>query len=127
MRSWPDDIRAYTRYMPSRRLTHTLARVADRAPGLKRVPVVKLLTAAELVITARRHLGRLTPEERRRIATLIRVGRGRRRNLSEDEREELAGLIAKVEPRLLAGQAIDAFSPVPLPRRLVYGRRAAAR
>lgn len=127
MRSWPDDIRAYTRFMPSRRLTRTIARVADRAPALKRVPVVKLLTAAELAVTARDHLRRLTPEERRRIAALIRIGRGRRRNLSDQEREELASLIAKVEPRLLAGQAIDALSPVPLPRRLLYGRRAAVR
>jgi hypothetical protein len=111
--------------MVSRRLARTLAHVADRAPVLKRVPVVKLLAAAEVAITARDHLRRLTPEERRRIATLIRIGRGRRRNLSEAEREELASLIAKVEPRLLAGQAVEALSPVPLPRRLVYGRRAA--
>lgn len=111
--------------MPSRRLTRSLARLAEHAPALKRVPVLKLLAAAEVAVAARDHLARLTPEERRRIATLIRVGRGRRRNLSETERQELAALIAKVEPRLLAGQAVEAFSPVPLPRRLVYGRSGA--
>jgi hypothetical protein len=111
--------------MASRRLTRSLARVAQRAPALKRVPVLKLLAAAELAVATRDHLRRLTPEERRRIATLIRVGRGRRRNLTEAEREELSALIAKVEPRLLAGQAVEAFSPVPLPRRLVYGRARA--
>ena len=113
--------------MASRLITRSIAHVAERTPVLKRVPVLKLLAAGELVLAVRRHLLRLTPQERRRIATLVRVGRGRRRNLTEEEREELSSLIAKVEPRLLAGQAIDAFSPVPLPRRLVYGRRTPAR
>jgi hypothetical protein len=108
--------------MPPNRLTRTIAHGAAHAPGLKRVPVLKLLAAAEVAMLARDHFTRLTPLERRRVVALVRVGRGRRRNLTDAERDELSALIAKVEARLLAGQAVDAFSPVPLPRRLLYGR-----
>ena len=108
--------------MAPNRLTRSLARGAAHAPVLKRVPVVKLLAAAEVAMLARDHFQRLTPQERRRLVELVRVGRGRRRNLTEAERDELSGLVAKLEPRVLAGQAVDAISPVPLPRRLVYGR-----
>jgi hypothetical protein len=90
---------------------------------LKRVPLVKLLAAAELALLARDHLRRLTPAERRRLLSLVRAGRGRRRNLSAHERAELTALIAKVEPRLLAGAAAERLSPVPLPRRLLFGPR----
>jgi hypothetical protein len=51
----------------------------------------------------------------------VRIGRGRSRNLTGAERDELAGLLAKLQPRLLMGEAIDRLSPVPLPRRLVFG------
>ena len=40
-----------------------------------------------------------------------------------NERDELTDLVAKMEPRLLAGHAVDKLSPVPIPRRLVYGPR----
>ncbi len=96
---------------------------ADHVPGLKRVPVLKLLAAAEIALLARDHLMRLSPEQRRRLVQLVRIGHGRRRNLSDQEQDELARLIAHLEPRLLAGQAVDRLSPVPLPRRLVYGPR----
>lgn len=93
-------------------------------PALKRVPVLKLLAAAELVLLARDHAARLTPAERRRLVALVRIGRGRRRNLSPEHQQELAALIAKTEPRALVGTAAERLSPVPLPRRLLYGRRA---
>jgi hypothetical protein len=32
-------------------------------------------------------------------------------------------LVAKLEPRLLIGEAVERLSPVPLPQRLVYGGR----
>jgi hypothetical protein len=110
--------------MPATPLVRTLARAAAKAPGMKRLPVVKLLVAAELAVLARDHVQRLTPAERRRVVELVRIGRGRPRNLSRADRDELAALVAKAEPRLLAGHAVDALSPFPLPKRLVYGRRA---
>jgi len=66
---------------------------------------------------ARDHLMRLTPEERRRLVVLVSRGRGRASRLEHAERDELATLVAKLEPKLLAGAAADKLSPVPLPKR----------
>ena len=109
--------------MPPRYVWRPVTYAAGHVPGLKRLPVLKLLAAAEIALLAHDHLMRLNPDERRRLVALVRAGHGRRRNLSEAERDELATLIANLEPRLLAGAAADKLSPVPLPRRLVYGPR----
>jgi hypothetical protein len=100
------------------------ALAVGRVPGVRRIPVLKLVAAAEVAMLAHNHLMRLDRTERRRLFELVRIGRGRRRNLTEAEGDELAGLVAKTEPRLLAGLAADKFSPVPLPRRFVRGPRA---
>lgn len=99
-----------------------LARGASHMPGLRRLPVFKLLAIAEIAVLAADHVKRLDPDERRRLVELIKLGRGRTGNLSAAEREELATLVAKTEPRLFAGLAADKLSPVPLPRRFVHGR-----
>lgn len=99
-----------------------LARGASHMPGLRRLPLFKLLSIAEIGILAADHVKRLEPDERRRLVELVRLGRGRTGNLSAAEREELAGLVAKTEPRLFAGLAADKLSPVPLPKRFVHGR-----
>jgi hypothetical protein len=109
--------------MAGRIVTWSLGHSVSRVPGLRRVPVLKLLAAAEIALLAHDHVTRLDRHERRRLYELIRTGRGRRRNLSESEREELETLVAKMEPRQLAGQAVDKLSPFPIPRRLVYGPR----
>jgi hypothetical protein len=87
------------------------------------IPVARLLAAGQIVLLARRHWHRLEPIERRRLIALVRQGRGRSRNLSPDDRDELARLVAKADPRLFAGLVAQKFSPVPLPRRVVRGRR----
>ena len=92
-------------------------------PGLRRLPVFKLISIAEIGLLARDHVLRLTPQERRRLLELIRDARGRPSQLSRAERDELAELVARLEPRLLAGEAADRISPVPLPRRIVRGSR----
>lgn len=89
----------------------------------RRLPVGKLLILGEIVILASEHVRRLDPAERRRFLELMRRGRGRRRNLSPDERAELAALIAKADPRLFAGLVAQRLSPVPLPDRVVRGKR----
>jgi hypothetical protein len=104
-------------------VTWAVARSVTHVPGLKRVPVLKLIAVAEVAMLAHEHVARLDSHERRRLFELIRTGRGRRRNLSEPERDELADLVSKMEPRLLAGHAVDRLSPVPIPKRLVYGPR----
>lgn len=87
------------------------------------MPVLKLLAAAEVAMLARDHVMKLDRSERRRLVELVRIGHGRPSHLSESEREELARLIALMEPRLLAGHAADMLSPVPLPNRIVEGPR----
>jgi hypothetical protein len=105
--------------MPRRILTRALSRL----PGLRRLPVFRLLAIAEIGMLARKHLTRLDRTERRRLLELVRKGRGRSRNLEPREREELAALVAKLEPRHFAALAADKLSPVPLPRRFVTGSR----
>jgi hypothetical protein len=53
---------------------------------------------------------------------LVRTGRGRTNRLTTREHDELEALIAKLEPRRLFGDAAGKLSPVPIPRRLRYGR-----
>jgi hypothetical protein len=99
-----------------------VGRTAEKVPGLRRLPVAKLLVAAELAIVARDHLARLTPDERRRLVALVRLGRGRRGRLSDGQRRELEALLAKLGARRFVGEAVDRLSPVPLPGRVLYGR-----
>jgi hypothetical protein len=107
--------------MPSGLFNTTLGKASGRVPGLRRIPMIQLLSAAELAMLARDHVTRLTPPERRRFLTLVRTGRGRRSRLTDDEHDELEGLLGKLQPRLLVGEAINRLSPLPLPRRLVFG------
>lgn len=79
------------------------------------------------MLLAHHHVHKLEPHERRRVVALVRAGRGRRRNLSAAERDELAALVAKAQPRLFVGLAAQKLSPVPLPKRVVYGRRGRSR
>lgn len=88
-----------------------------------KVRLTALLAAADVVMLAHRHWHRLSPPERRRLFALVRKGHGRSRNLSPGERAELERLIAKADPRLFAGLVAQRFSPVPLPNRVVRGRR----
>jgi hypothetical protein len=99
------------------------ARFLSHIGPLRRLPVAQLLVVAELIIVARDHVRMLEPRERRRLFELVRVGRGRRRNLTPREREELADLVAKARPRQFAGTVANRLSPVPLPSRLVRGKR----
>jgi hypothetical protein len=92
---------------------------------LPRMPLLKLLAIAEVAMLARDHMSRLDRRERRRLVELVRIGRGRRRNLSPRERDELSRLVAKAEPRLFLGAAADKLSPIPLPQpvRRAFGLR----
>jgi hypothetical protein len=86
---------------------------------LRRMPFLKVLAIANTLLLARRHLLRLDAGDRRRLRELA----GRGRSLSPAERDELRRLLGKLEPGAFAVAAADAFSPVPLPRRLA-GRPA---
>jgi hypothetical protein len=101
-----------------------LAHGVTRIPGLKRVPIFKLLAIAEIGLLAKNHYGRLSPEDRRRLLQLVQTSRGRAGNLTASERSELAELVAKMEPRMFAGTAANHLSPFPLPKRFTHGSKA---
>ncbi len=107
--------------------TQAIAHGAKRVPGLRALPVVQLIAIGEIALLARTHATKLDGTERRRLLELVRVGRGRSRNLSTTERDELSELVAKAEPRLFAGEAVQKLSPIPLPKRFTHGRRASTR
>jgi hypothetical protein len=60
---------------------------------------LRVLAIAQVALLVRRHLALLEPDERGRLARLVRESKGRpRRNLSANEREELLRLVRKLEP-----------------------------
>lgn len=109
--------------MPSKQAGRTVERVTRRIPGLRVIPVVKLVMAAEILLITREHVEKLEPQERRRVVQLLRVGHGRPRNLSAAQRDELHELVAKAQPRLFVGLVAEQLSPFSLPQRVVRGRK----
>jgi hypothetical protein len=79
---------------------------------LKRMPIFKVLAIAKLALLAHRHMRKLDADERRRLAQLVRRGH----RLSASERDELRGLVGKLEPRAFAWATANALSPVRLKR-----------
>lgn len=102
--------------MASAAFKRRIERSAHRVPWLRRLPVLRLLALGEVALLAHDHLRHLSREERRRLLELVRIGRGRRRNLTVREREELRELIAKVGPWEFAAHAAQKVSPVPIPK-----------
>jgi hypothetical protein len=80
------------------------------------MPLARLVLLAELGMLAKVHFERLTPAERRRIVLLLKEARGLPQNLSEPERRELNKLVAKVEPKAFATEAVERFSPIAVRR-----------
>lgn len=95
---------------PLRRLSHGL-------------PLGAILLASEVALMAVRHVARLDRTQRRRLVTLLRKSAGRPSSLSEAERHELIALLARLEPRLFFGSTLRRLSPMPIPKRLLYGPR----
>ena len=87
------------------------------------VPLLGLMLAAEVALVARDHLVKLDGAQRRRLLALAWQSRGRPSSLGEADRLELGVLIATIEPRLFMGSAVKRLSPVPVPKRLLYGPR----
>jgi hypothetical protein len=82
---------------------------------LRRMPFFKVLAIAQTVLLARRHFRRLDGQDRRRMRELMMRGR----QITPAERDELRRLLSKLEPGEFAAATANAFSPVPLPRRLL--------
>jgi hypothetical protein len=107
-----------------------LLRLLLRSPWANRlsrgVPVARLLLAADLAILAQRHLRKLDRAQHARLFTLLVRSRGRQSLLTPAERLEFMYLVATLEPRLLIGSVVGRLSPVPVPKRLLYGRRGSS-
>jgi hypothetical protein len=71
---------------------------------------LRILAIAQVALLVRRHLQLLEPDERTRLAGLVRKSKGRpRTNLSENEREEMLRLVRKLEPSTLGRGAVGAL------------------
>lgn len=86
-------------------------RAAERLPGLRRLPLARLVVIADLALLAKSHLDHLTPRERRRLLVLLKDARCMPRNLTGSDRREFERLIAKLEPRRFADAAAQRFAP----------------
>ena len=89
-------------------------------------PIVGVLLAAEIAAMAWRHLAMLNGAQRRRLLALLGQARGRPGSLSHSERDELRALIATLQPRLFFGSATRRLSPLPVPKRVLYGPRGSS-
>lgn len=107
-----------------------MLRFLIRGGPLKRLangfPILGAFLAAEVAAMAWTHFSKLNSAQRRRLIALLRQSRGRLRSLSHSEREELGAIFAALEPRLFLGSATRRLSPVPVPKRLLYGPRGSA-
>jgi hypothetical protein len=90
-------------------------RAASRVPGLKMLPVVRLIMAAEVLLIGKHHLDRLSAEERGHLIGLVTKAKGRPKNLSAQDQAELSAIVEKLEPRLFLAEATDRISPVGVP------------
>jgi hypothetical protein len=71
----------------------------------------RILAIAQLALTAKRHLELLEPDERRRLASLVKQSRGLpTKKLSANEREEMLRLVRKLEPTKLGKAAVSAIA-----------------
>jgi len=89
-------------------------------------PMVVVLVGANIAAMTWTHLAKLNGAQRRRLLALLWQSRGRPHSLGRGERDELGALVELLEPRLFLGSATKRLSPVPVPKRLLYGPRGSA-
>jgi hypothetical protein len=89
-------------------------RTLERARLLRKVPLVKLVAVAEVIVLANEHVHKLESQERRRLLELVKRGKARPSHLSTRERRELTALLAKAEPKQFVGRAVFKLTGIPL-------------
>ena len=89
-------------------------------------PILRVLVGIELAAVAWTHVTMLDGAQRRRLLALLRRTHGRPGSLSDSDREELGALIAMLQPRLFLGSATKRLSPLPVPKRVLYGPRGSS-
>ena len=87
---------------------------------------MRVLLGAEIAVMAWTHLALLDGAQRRRLLALLGRTHGRLGSLSDTEREELGALVATLQPRLFLGSATKRLSPLPVPKRVLYGPRGSS-
>ena len=73
----------------------------------KRIPYLKLIALAQIAMLARQHYQRPNADERQRLLALVRHPR----DMTPTDRDELKGLVTKMEPGAFAGSAARHASP----------------
>jgi hypothetical protein len=74
-------------------------------------PWARALAVAQLALVARRHLYYLQPAERTELRELVTKSKGRRSNLTADERRRFGELVRKLEPGVFAKHAATTAMP----------------
>lgn len=82
------------------RIGHFAGGTAARGRWLSRG--LLLLTLAEVAVLLKEHLDRLSPKERQRLVEIVKDSKGRPKNVSDREREEIKRMIEKIGPAELA-------------------------
>lgn len=93
---------------------HLVSRTFSRAGALRKIPLVRMVALAEVIVLANEHVHKLTQQERHRLVELVKRGRARPSHLSARERRELRGLLAKAEPKQFVSRAMLKVTGIPL-------------
>ncbi|UJA20083.1 hypothetical protein HJD18_07560 [Thermoleophilia bacterium SCSIO 60948] len=72
----------------------------------------RVLAVGQLALLARRHLQKLEPADRTRLAALVKKSKGRPSNLTAADRSELLALVRKLEPGEFGRSAAGHVSPL---------------
>lgn len=76
------------------------SKAATRIPGVRRLPMLQLLLAGQILLLAKQHLELLDAQDRHRLLEITKSCHGDPRKLSTADRQELQILLNKVEPKL---------------------------
>ncbi len=93
-----------------------IERIAKRL-GRRAAPLAYVMALVQTALAAREHWGLLEAHERARLTELIARSRGRPGRLRSSEREEIVGLVRKLELARLGRRVVSEVSPLPLRRR----------
>lgn len=82
---------------------------------MRGVPLLWAFAVAEALTTTRRHFAGVNPQARRRVVDLVRRSKGRPRNLSAAEKQELRRLVGEMDLWQLSKDLAAVASPVGMP------------
>ena|SRR5688572_30513556 len=86
-----------------------------RRKALRGVPLLWAFAVAEALTTTHRHFAGVDPRARRRATELVRKSKGRPRNLSAPEKQELRRLVGEMDLWQLSKDLAAVASPIGMP------------